>query len=69
MMKHQVAYVGNDTNDLGPMGWVGLPIAVGDAHSEALAAAKLVLERCGGLGAIRELTDLFMEARRGNHRD
>lgn len=67
--REQIAYVGNDTNDLGPMGWVGLPIAVADAHPEALAAAKMVLEKSGGLGAIRELTDLLLQARSGKRGD
>jgi len=66
VMKHQIAYVGNDTNDLGPMRWVGLPIAVADAHPEALAAARIVLEKSGGLGALRELCDLLLESRRMN---
>lgn len=66
VMKHQIAYVGNDTNDLGPMGWVGLPIAVADAHPEALAAARYVLSKPGGFGALRELCDLLIESRRMN---
>jgi 3-deoxy-D-manno-octulosonate 8-phosphate phosphatase KdsC-like HAD superfamily phosphatase len=36
---------------------------VADAHPEALRAAKLVLQRNGGMGAVRELCDLILEQR------
>ncbi|MFD0889113.1 cytidylyltransferase domain-containing protein, partial [Streptosporangium algeriense] len=39
----RVAYVGNDVNDLGPMGDVGWPVAVPDAHPKVRAAARTVL--------------------------
>ncbi|WP_162794687.1 acylneuraminate cytidylyltransferase, partial [Nonomuraea lactucae] len=53
----RVAYVGNDVNDLGPMAEVGWPIAVPDAHPRVRAAARVVLTRQGGEGAVRELCD------------
>jgi YrbI family 3-deoxy-D-manno-octulosonate 8-phosphate phosphatase len=56
----QVAYVGNDVNDLECMRWAGFPIAVADAHSEALAVARLVTARRGGYGAVREVCDLIL---------
>lgn len=58
----QVAYVGNDVNDLPCMAAVGFPVAVADAHPEALAAAHLVLRKNGGQGALRELCDLILAA-------
>jgi 3-deoxy-D-manno-octulosonate 8-phosphate phosphatase KdsC-like HAD superfamily phosphatase len=39
---------------------VGWPIAVADAHPAVLQAARLVLGRPGGSGAVRELCDLIM---------
>ena len=42
---------------------VGWPIAVADATPEVLAAARLVLDRRGGDGAVRELSDLIVGAR------
>jgi len=60
----RVAYVGNDVNDLGCIALVGLPVAVGNAHAEVLAASKLQLRAAGGHGAVRELCDLVLEARR-----
>ena len=60
---HDVAYVGNDLNDLPVMAAVGWPIAVADAHPEVLRAARLVLSRPGGRGAVREVCDLVLAAR------
>lgn len=55
-----VAYVGNDENDLGCLALVGLPVVVADAEPAAVAAAKLVLSRPGGRGAVREFCDLVL---------
>lgn len=52
-----VVYVGNDVNDLPAMALVGWPVAVADARPEVRAAARTVLSRTGGRGAIRELAD------------
>ncbi|WP_235854262.1 N-acetylneuraminate synthase family protein [Nonomuraea aridisoli] len=59
----RVAYVGNDVNDLGAMGEVGWPVATPDAHPKARAAARVVLTRPGGSGAVRELCDRVLAAR------
>jgi YrbI family 3-deoxy-D-manno-octulosonate 8-phosphate phosphatase len=59
----RAAYLGNDINDLGPMGLVGWPVAVADAHPAVRQAARLVLARSGGHGAVRELCDLVVEHR------
>jgi YrbI family 3-deoxy-D-manno-octulosonate 8-phosphate phosphatase len=54
----RVAYVGNDVNDLGCLQAVGWPVAVAGAHPAVLAAARLVLDRRGGHGAVRQVCDL-----------
>ncbi len=56
----QVAYVGNDVNDLEAMAWCGTAIAVADAYPRVLAAADLVTRRPGGRGAVREVCDLLL---------
>ncbi len=61
LRKEEVVYLGNDVNDLECMAEVGCPVAVGDAHPKALAAARIVLENHGGKGAIRELADLVID--------
>lgn len=56
----RVAYVGNDVNDLGCLALVGWPIAVPDAHPRVLAAARIILARSGGAGAVRELCERIL---------
>lgn len=53
-------YVGNDINDLACMRRVGCAVAPRDAHPAALRAARIVLDRPGGQGAVRELCDLLL---------
>jgi N-acylneuraminate cytidylyltransferase len=55
-----VVYLGNDRIDLGCFQLVGMPVAVADAHPSASSAAKLILSRAGGQGAVRELCDLVL---------
>jgi len=58
------ACVGDDTPDAPILRVAGLAIAVADAHPDALAAAHLVTARPGGHGAVREVCDWLLEARR-----
>jgi N-acylneuraminate cytidylyltransferase len=55
----EVAYVGNDVNDLGCLHIVGLAVAVQDSHPDVLRAAHVTLTRPGGSGAVREVCDLI----------
>lgn len=57
-----IAYLGNDVNDLGAMGIVGWPVAVADARPEVRAASRVVLTRRGGDGAVRELIERVLVA-------
>ncbi|HKP63779.1 MAG TPA: acylneuraminate cytidylyltransferase [Polyangiales bacterium] len=57
-------YVGNDVNDIECLAAVGCGVAVADAHPEAKARARFVLERPGGQGALRELCELILERQR-----
>lgn len=59
----QIAYVGNDVNDIGAMQVVGFPVAVADAHPQVRVWARLVLSRNGGDGALRELAQMMINAR------
>ena len=59
MEMAQVAFVGNDVNDLPCLRSVGLPIVVGDAHPAVLPAALYTTRTAGGHGAVREVCDLF----------
>jgi YrbI family 3-deoxy-D-manno-octulosonate 8-phosphate phosphatase len=57
------AYVGNDVNDLSAMALVGWPVAVADAHPAVQRAARVVLRKSGGHGAVREAVELVLASR------
>jgi N-acylneuraminate cytidylyltransferase len=63
LAMEEVAYVGNDVNDMACMAMAGVSVAVADAHPEVLRAAAIVLRRPGGHGAVRELCDEIVQAR------
>lgn len=50
-------YLGNDVNDLECIEMVGFGVVVADAHPDIRASAKLILNKPGGRGAVRELCD------------
>jgi 3-deoxy-D-manno-octulosonate 8-phosphate phosphatase (KDO 8-P phosphatase) len=55
----EVAFVGNDINDLSCLTCVALPIVVKDAHPDVVPAARYQTKAPGGCGAVREICDLF----------
>jgi 3-deoxy-D-manno-octulosonate 8-phosphate phosphatase (KDO 8-P phosphatase) len=55
----EIAFVGNDINDLPCLECVALPIVVHDAHRDVLASARYQTKSPGGHGAVREVCDLF----------
>jgi 3-deoxy-D-manno-octulosonate 8-phosphate phosphatase (KDO 8-P phosphatase) len=59
----QVAYVGDDLNDLPILKSVGCPLTVADAIPENLAQAVYVTELPGGQGAVREICNLLLQVR------
>jgi 3-deoxy-D-manno-octulosonate 8-phosphate phosphatase (KDO 8-P phosphatase) len=59
----QCAYVGDDLLDAPALRIAGLPVCVADAEAEVLPLAAYVTRREGGRGAVREVTDLVLEAR------
>jgi 3-deoxy-D-manno-octulosonate 8-phosphate phosphatase (KDO 8-P phosphatase) len=61
-----VAYVGNDINDAGCLGAVGLPVVPADAWPEVVSLARWVLSRPGGQGCVREFCDGVWNARGGS---
>lgn len=54
MALEEIAYIGDDLNDLAALEVAGLPLAVADAAPEVLALAQYVTQARGGQGAIRE---------------
>ena len=57
-----VAYIGDDINDVAMLRKVGLSAAPADAIYEARAAAKIVLQRKGGQSCVREFLDNYVFA-------
>jgi 3-deoxy-D-manno-octulosonate 8-phosphate phosphatase (KDO 8-P phosphatase) len=55
----EVAFVGNDINDLPCLAAVGLPVIVQDAHPDVIPYGRYRTTSPGGRGAVRELCDLF----------
>jgi 3-deoxy-D-manno-octulosonate 8-phosphate phosphatase (KDO 8-P phosphatase) len=58
----QVAYMGDDVNDLAPMAKAGLSACPADAVDEVRGAVHFVSSRPGGHGAARELLELVLKA-------
>lgn len=60
LQEADVAYVGNDVNDLECLQTAGVSICVQDAHSSVKGLADLVTTASGGRGAVREIADWFL---------
>lgn len=58
------ACVGDDVPDVPLMRAVGISFAVADAHPQARSAAHVITRLPGGRGAVREVCDFLLEARR-----
>ena len=56
-----VAYIGDELNDIKLLETCGLSFAVGDADHRAKDAADIVCERFGGHGAFREAVERLLE--------
>jgi len=56
----QVCFVGNDLNDAKCIKWVGLGIAVNDAHPKIISIADYQTTKNGGDGAAREVCELLL---------
>ena len=59
----EVAFIGDDLNDLSALECVGLACAVADAAEPVQAVAHYVTRRRGGDGAVREVCELLIAAR------
>ncbi len=60
----EIAYMGDDIVDIPILERCGLPVAVADAEEEVKACALLTTKRPGGRGAVRELCDLLLQAKK-----
>ena len=62
LAPEQVAYIGDDILDLPVMRQVGFAVAVQDANFAVKRHAHWQTQTPGGLGAVREVCDLIMQA-------
>jgi 3-deoxy-D-manno-octulosonate 8-phosphate phosphatase (KDO 8-P phosphatase) len=60
-----IAFIGDDINDIPALGVVGLPVAVNDAVEEVKELVKkrkgLIMTKSGGKGAVRELIEAILK--------
>jgi 3-deoxy-D-manno-octulosonate 8-phosphate phosphatase (KDO 8-P phosphatase) len=59
----QIAFLGNDVNDMECLKKVGLSACVSDSHPAVLASCMYVTKLPGGAGAVREFCDFIAEAK------
>jgi 3-deoxy-D-manno-octulosonate 8-phosphate phosphatase (KDO 8-P phosphatase) len=60
--EDEVAFIGDDLNDIPLMRRSELAIAVADASEDTMAAAHYVTHARGGFGAVREVVELILRA-------
>jgi len=65
LQPEEVAYVGDDTNDLEVMKMVGLSVCPADAISFVKGIADIVCEAKGGSGCFREIAEMIIAAHKG----
>jgi len=63
LTPQEVAYMGDDLNDLPVMTEVGLSAAPADAPFEVKAQAHMVMENRGGHGCLREFIEAILRSR------
>lgn len=62
LVPEQIAYIGDDMPDFDCLNYVGLSIAVNDAHPAILKTCDYITYTRGGFGAVREVCDLIMQS-------
>lgn len=65
LTAEEVAFIGDDTNDVEILGLVGFPACPGDATSFARAVADFHCQTPGGHGCFRELAEFIIAAQSG----
>ncbi len=62
LTMEQVAYIGDDVNDLQALGAVGFSASPADGMPPVLKTVRYVCKKNGGEGAVREVADLILAA-------
>jgi YrbI family 3-deoxy-D-manno-octulosonate 8-phosphate phosphatase len=58
----QVAYIGDDVNDLEALKAVGFSASPADGLPHIVAAVDYICQKKGGEGAVREIIEMILEA-------
>ena len=60
LTKDEVAYIGDDVNDIEVLENVGLSACPSDAHFKVVRTVDIVLQHKGGEGCVREFIDRYL---------
>ena len=60
LTMQQVAFIGDDVNDLEALQYVGFSVAPADAVLVVKEVVDYICERNGGAGAVREMSELIL---------
>lgn len=63
LSRQEMAYLGDDLNDLAAMSLAGISACPSDAATGVLSQCSLVLKARGGEGAVREFAELVLSAK------
>ncbi|MGQ9455495.1 MAG: KdsC family phosphatase [Armatimonadota bacterium] len=61
--REEIAFIGDDLNDIQAFERAGVAIAVANATEEVKKRADYVTQRAGGHGAVREVIEMILKAR------
>jgi YrbI family 3-deoxy-D-manno-octulosonate 8-phosphate phosphatase len=62
LTMEEVAYIGDDVNDVETLSAVGFSASPADGMPQALAVVDYVCEKKGGEGAVREMIEMILQA-------
>ena len=63
LAKEEVAYMGDDLNDVAPLQVAGVSFTVADGHEAVKKVSDYVTKAVGGRHAVREVCELILEAK------
>ena len=63
LSMEEIAFMGDDLNDLSALSAAGLSAAPADAAEDVMKAAQYIAPHKGGQGAVRDLLELVLKAR------